>query len=281
MAPINQLYMMTILLFLFLVQACQDIYTTDIPYRLNTPDETFRLPGVLEEISGLSMGADGNTLLAVDDETGSVFVLDKNTGELLQEIPFWKDGDYEGIELVGEDVFVAKSNGNLYQIQNLGADSQTVVKHELPLDKSADVEGLAYEPENNRLLVACKGETAIPNARAIYALALETMVFDPEPVYVIYWDSVAAFLQDVTELTFAPSGLAINPINERLYVLSSVGKRLLAIDRSTGKVVDVVKLKKKTHAQPEGICFDADGTLYISNEGNGGQATLHRFNINP
>jgi uncharacterized protein YjiK len=281
MAPINHPYMMTILLFLFLAQACQDIYSTEIPYRLNTPDETFHLPGVLEEISGLSMGADGNTLLAVDDETGNIFVIDKNTGELLREIPFWKDGDYEGIELVGEDIFVAKSNGNLYQVQNLGTDTQTVLKHELPLDKAADVEGLAYEPENNRLLVACKGETGIPNARAIYALPLETMTLDPEPVYVIYWDSVAAFLQDKPELSFAPSGLAINPINDRLYVLSSVGKMLLAIDRSSGKVVDVMKLKKKTHPQPEGICFDADGTLFISNEGKGDQATLHRFNLNP
>jgi uncharacterized protein YjiK len=39
----------------------------------------------------------------------------------------------------------------------------------------------------------------------------------------------------------------------------------------------MVKLRSKVHAQPEGICFSPDGTLYISNEGDGGDATILQF----
>jgi sugar lactone lactonase YvrE len=48
------------------------------------------------------------------------------------------------------------------------------------------------------------------------------------------------------------------------------------LDRQ-GKIVHLEKLKKSLHTQPEGICFDADGTMFIANEGKDGRAKIFKF----
>ncbi|MBK7408618.1 MAG: SdiA-regulated domain-containing protein [Saprospirales bacterium] len=78
-------------------------------------------------------------------------------------------------------------------------------------------------------------------------------------------------------MAFAPSALAIHPLTGHLYLLSSVGKLLVVLDRETGAIIYVQKLKKSVHPQPEGICFDPDGTMYISNEGKDGNGLIHKF----
>jgi uncharacterized protein YjiK len=60
-------------------------------------------------------------------------------------------------------------------------------------------------------------------------------------------------------------------------VLASVGKLLIILDKN-GDIQDVHTLNPAEFKQPEGICFLPDGSLYISNEGKGGSATLLRFN---
>ena len=267
---------------------------SDFPYRMDLASETFHLPDNLKEISGLSLGFDDSTLFAVEDETGQLFLIDKTSGKTKLEVPFWKDGDYESVERVGDEVFVGKSNGNLYQIQNPGSEAQTVTKHESPLDKSCDMEGMAYDAKNQRLLLSCKGDAGIERARAIYAFDLKTMALDSTPAYVITWDSVFHFIQanpdlerwqkllemfdpKEPDLAFAPSALAIHPITGHLYLLSSVGKHMVVLDPTTGDILHIQKLKKKVHPQPEGICFDPDGTMYVSNEAKDGTALIHRF----
>jgi uncharacterized protein YjiK len=41
-----------------------------------------------------------------------------------------------------------------------------------------------------------------------------------------------------------------------------------------GELLAMAELNPKIYAQPEGICFDPSGTLYISNEGNGNKANI-------
>jgi uncharacterized protein YjiK len=282
----------------FLLNGCAQPPISHFPYQLDQPDQTFELPQSLHEISGLGMGPNGKTLAAVEDETGSLFLLEKTTGRILHEIPFWKDGDYEGVEFVGEEVFVVKSNGNLYQIQNPATEAQIVIKHDSPYKKEYDIEGLALDPSHNRLLLACKGDAGVPNGRAIFSFHLGQLAFDTIPTYTILGDSITAFVQanteldrweklaelfnpDESELAFSPSAIALHPLTGNLYLLSSVGKLLVVLDPASGHVIHIQKLKKSVHAQPEGICFDADGTMFISNEGKDGVAKIHRFNYRP
>ena len=55
---------------------------------------------------------------------------------------------------------------------------------------------------------------------------------------------------------------------------------MIIIDRK-GNVLDVQDLRNNIFRQPEGICFSPSGDLFISNEGNGGKATILRFKLQP
>lgn len=268
------------------------------PYDVNKPAATFVMPEKLVEISGLSLSADGAHLLAIQDEDGFVFVIDKLKGAVVREFRFHKTGDYEAVEAVANTIYVAKSNGNLYRITDHEGEAPKTEKIETFLSKEDDVEGLAYDAKRERLLLACKGADMTSGRgkagqRAIYAFDLATQQLAQEPAYIIQEDAVAQFLgqmkegkarqklmdtfaKDGEDLRFNPSGLAIHPLTGHLYLLSSVGKTLMVLDEA-GSILHIAKLNKKIHPQPEGICFDRDGTLFISNEGKDGQGNIHRF----
>ena len=73
---------------------------------------------------------------------------------------------------------------------------------------------------------------------------------------------------------FAPSGLAIEPTTGNLFILSSQGHLLLVVNPE-GEIKTIQFLDRFQYRQPEGICFDANGTLYLSSEGKGGTAKLY------
>ena len=69
---------------------------------------------------------------------------------------------------------------------------------------------------------------------------------------------------------FGPSGIAIHPKTREIYIISSVGKLLVILDKK-GNLKYFEKLNADIFKQPEGICFEQDGTLYISSEGKSGK----------
>lgn len=272
----------------------------NFPYHLDQPDATFELTAEMKEISGLSMaggptGASGQFLAAVNDEKGVVFLLDKNTVEIKSRVEFWETGDYEGIEIAGDDAWVVKSSGTLFQVKNFASPNPQVETFKSFLSRENDVEGLAYDSKNQRLLIACKGkgtEDGSPN-RAVFAFDLTTKIVSPSPVFVITLDGFQSFLKESGEgdlekklgklvspedgqLNFGPSGIAIHPLTADIFIISAKGNLLLVLNPA-GKILHLVKLKKSIHAQPEGICFDADGTLFIANEGEVDLAKIFKF----
>ncbi|MBK9735062.1 MAG: SdiA-regulated domain-containing protein [Saprospiraceae bacterium] len=66
---------------------------------------------------------------------------------------------------------------------------------------------------------------------------------------------------------FKPSALAKNPITGTWFILSG-SDNLLVITDTNWKVKDVYQLNGNTFNQAEGITFDKEGNLYISNEGD-------------
>ena len=75
---------------------------------------------------------------------------------------------------------------------------------------------------------------------------------------------------------FDPSAAAINPVNKKLYILSSAGN-LLVIADNRGKPLEAYNLNPNNHPQAEGIAFAPNGDMYISNEGKYGKPTLLLF----
>ncbi|MCB0664273.1 MAG: SdiA-regulated domain-containing protein, partial [Saprospiraceae bacterium] len=116
------------------------------PYQFHAPDAVWELDDELNEISGLSTSRDGQQLVAVQDEDGIIYFLDKKDGSILRKVSFWDDGDYEGIEMVGKDVFVIKSTGTVYWVKGAESEEPVTEKFNYDLNKDNDVEGLGYDP---------------------------------------------------------------------------------------------------------------------------------------
>ena len=73
----------------------------------------------------------------------------------------------------------------------------------------------------------------------------------------------------------------MNTWSVHYYMTSAKGNLLLIIDRS-GSILHIDKLPKSLHRQPEGLCFDEQGNLYISNEQKkDNEAVIHFYTYNP
>lgn len=263
-------------------------------YQVNQPTKVYTLPSVLQEVSALSLAEDGN-LLTLNDEVGKVFKLNKTTGAVMGEYPFWAaGGDFEGIEMIGNMVYASTSKGKIYAISNYSDSAKLQVqKYETPLlNKAADVEGLGYDAVKNRLILGCKGARNAVLEREIWAFNLSTNTYDTVPLLAISYQQIQAWLdthqadkevfKDYTASSpetfhFGISGLAAHPKTGDFYLLSSPGK-LLVVVSPQGEIKYILKLDKKIHPQPEGLTFSADGTMYITNEGKKeNQPTLSVF----
>ena len=273
-----------------LILACQSttpavISDPNIPYSLNKPAKTFVVQQpILQEISGLTFTNDQKSLITLQDESGILFWLNKNDGSVEKQITFKPDGgDFEDLAVVGETIYVLRSKGVISAVENTKDEKnlKVTVFDKTPFQKAADTEGLCYDAKNERLLIACKGATSDPFSRAIWSFDLKTKQYSAAPVFEINLKQIQAYLTaqnadkdefkkffgaNETEFNFGPSAIAIHPKTSDYYILSSVGKILVVTD-ATGKIKGIEKLQKKIHAQPEGIVFDTNGTLYISNEG--------------
>lgn len=241
-----------------------------VPYAFGSPAAAFDLAPDLREASALTVLANGN-LATVQDEAGILYELDPATGAIVGEQEFKRRGDFEGVERVGTDVWALASDGDLYRIRRAGTEVDAE-RFETALANRNDAEGLAYDAANERLLVACKENpgNGLGRVRAVYAFDLRTNTLSPAPVF-----TLDRRLVDGRQ-PFKPSALAIRPATGEVYVLSSV-RKAIAILSPSGALETVVDLPEALFAQPEGIAFAPDGTLYISNEGPRGPATLLRF----
>lgn len=268
----------------------------DFPYDLSQPDLIKKLPGKLEEISGITFLSAG-LLAAVNDEKGNIYTIDIENDEI-EKYDFGKDGDYEDIELVNGEIWVLKSNGQLTRVENYEDEEKNNKTYNTALTSKNDTEGLGYDPANNRLLIACKAsstikkeETANPE-KAIYAFGMKDKKLSKSPVFKVneadmskntgklpawYLKLTNFFTGQVNSFSrFSPSGVAVHPVSGNIYVISASDNYLVVLDRK-GKYQHINILDKMLFPQPEGICFSPDGELYISNEANGSAATLLKF----
>lgn len=238
----------------------------NLPYRFDSPDKIFVLPPELIEVSGLTLSEEERYLIAVQDEWGHFFKIDRESGALAAAFPFGKNGDYEGIEWVGETLYVVNSSGTLFGIAGAETDSQEVSDFQTFLTEDYDIEGLGYDKERHSLLLVCKEHPESHDDRFVFSFDLNSMKLQTEPIFRLNQDSIQALAPEKTR-TFRPSGIARHPFSGDYYILSAASDRLLVMN-SDGIPTHLVHLPKKRYNQPEGICFAQDGTLYISDEGN-------------
>jgi uncharacterized protein YjiK len=278
----NQLILLIagIIITIFLIYACQpkkknqeekqaEIFQNIVlPYDFDNPSEKFVLPKSLKEISGLSFYKN-NQLACVNDEQGKVFMYDFVKKEIVDKIPFGKDGDYEGIEVVGDEVFILKSNGKLKSF-----------KIGLPFEREIDCsdpdvleyEGLAYDPKTKNLLLAAKERVKDKDdKKMIYAYDFDRKIL---------FKNIAIPEEQVKDKAngkqFKPSGIAISPQTGQIFIVAANGKKLLILSED-GRKEALISLNSKIFVQPEGICFTPNGDLFIASEGKDGDGYILKF----
>lgn len=265
--------------------------SNSIGYDLGKPDKTLVLPGMLAEISGVSV-IDQNTVGCIQDEEGIIFVYDIAGNKIKELYNFGQDGDYEDIVMIGKSAYILRSDGFIFEIDDYTLKNFKLKTYDTGIP-SRNNEGLCHDIANNRLLISSK--TKIPkehemkDMRFVYAFDLKTKKTSSEPLYSFDVQAIRKFAGgkdsnkvgskkkgDPDEIKFFPSGIAIHPITKSLYVLSAVDHMLFIFDQ--GSLKQIEKLDHKIFNQPEGITFMKNGDMLISNEGRNIPATLLKFN---
>jgi uncharacterized protein YjiK len=269
-------------------------------YDLDYPDEKYLLPDYLKEISGIVYFKE-NRILCEQDEKADIYVFDLDKKEIVNKYSFGSDGDYEDIAVIDKTVYMLRSDGQIFEVKNFEKENRKVEKLKTGLSTKNNTEGLAYDKSSNSLLIACKDSPSVKNGdtykgyKAIYKFDLGNLKLDTEPFILVdlkrndsyknvnmfkkYSLMVAGKRRSMEwDSGFKPSGIAIHPIYNEIYLIASVGKILIILD-TDGKVLDLQNLNSRIFRQPEGICFSPEGDLYISSEGAGGKGYILKFKL--
>jgi len=245
-------------------------------YDLNNP-RVYKLPKVLNEISGISfLNGNNNTIYAEQDEEGKLFYFQLGSNDI-KETKFGSKGDYEDVQLCKGFIVMLRSDGALFtfsinDINNKEVKNAQEFNNLLP---NGEYEGLYADNTSNKLYVLCKRcNEKLTNTNSGYTLSLSDKGdIKLDGSFTINVEQVAA-KAGVKKLVFEPSALAKNIQTNKWYIVSSVNK-LLVVTNTNWAVEEVYPLDAALYNQPEGIAFDIENNLYISNEkGNTGSATI-------
>lgn len=239
-------------------------------YDVNKPDDKQYLSPALHEISGIAIIED-NKIACIQDEKGVLRVFDFKTGRYILLQQFAGDGDYEDIALVGDSVFVLRSDGTLFQFNFKNPEMETK-KYETGIP-AKDIEGLCYDKKSNRLLIGTKSKIE-KGIKAIYEFDLGKKELNPNPFISFDTDKLEKeIVEKGFRITYEKKGLklkisaiAINPKDNNLYLLSASEYLIFVFDMK-GNLKEVCKLNPELHTKAEGIAFYENGDMLISNEG--------------
>lgn len=237
-------------------------------YQLDKP-EKFLMPESLLEVSGITFNeGKSDTIYAIQDEQGRLFRLGWGVKKQVNA-KFGKQGDYEDVAIVKDRVIILKSNGNLITFPLADAvyveiDDAQEWKGLLP---AGEYEGMYGDNATGNLYIICKNcnDDNSKNEVSGYIFQTGDSIYQTG-TFKIDVDEIKSFTGKVKR-GFRPSGIAKNPLTLEWYIISAVNKLLVVTD-SNWKIKEVCMLNGNKFTQPEGIAFDIDGNLYISNEGD-------------
>jgi uncharacterized protein YjiK len=271
------------LLTLFLLAGCwiqtekvMEDYSLPKGYSLASV-EKINLGKDLYEISGIAW--DKGKIMAIEDESAAIFQLDPETGKILQKQKFHKNQDIEDILIKNDTAWVLRSNGNIYQVSHFLSDTFQTLIVDFPQKQSRDLEAIASPTDEPVIWFFCKDckWDAGSEQFSVFRFSIESMEFDKNPYHIIHNSALKEFLPEKWEkIKMRPSAAAYHPMTQELYLISSSGKWLMTLDQNWNPT-SFHLLNATLFKQPEGMTFDEQGNLYISNEGASGSANLLFF----
>jgi uncharacterized protein YjiK len=244
-----------------------------------TPEQQWRLPDRLREISGLALSPDGR-VFGHDDERAIIYEIDVENGALVSAFALGDPparGDFEALAITpGGDFWLAESNGRLYRFGQ-GADGAHVAfeRFDTGLGRVCEVEGLAYLAAENSLILACKRNEA-RDMQGVISLHAWSFSGAARP-----WRSwpEAELARAAGVSRFRPSSLDVDAQSGRLLLLSARDGAMAEIGPA-GEILAARRLGR-AHVQAEGVVVARDGALVIADEGAAGRALLSRYARRP
>ena len=227
------------------------------------------LPEFLNEASGIAVMADQSILLH-DDELAVIYhvsLVDHSIESFgwLGSPEF--EQDFEGIALNGETLYLATSDGLIYQASvDLEGRSQTLdfAVFDTGLESICELEGLHFL--SGKLLLPCK----VP-IEEVYKNKLVVFEFDVETHQIREHFSIPSQSFGALE---GPHPTSIEVSNNHYYIVST--NYLLKINRELPSI-NIFSLPKLRHFQPEGIGLLQDGSIVIVDDFRKGAARLTHY----
>jgi hypothetical protein len=247
-------------------------------YNMNEPTKIV-MPPSLEEISGFAFyKGNSDTVYAQQDEDGKLFYL-KPGDKKSSNFKFGKHGDYEDVAICNNYVIMLRSNGTLFTFPFADIHQQeenSNVSEWKELLPKGEYEGMYADELNKLIYIICKECADEKSSKTVKGYILQLTndgKINQNGTFSVNVEEIES-LAGVKKINFRPSALAYNHRTHEWYIISSINK-LLVITDSNWKVTAAFKLNPAIYIQPEGMAFDKNGNLYISNEGG----DLHSGNI--
>jgi len=291
-----KLFSNTLIITLLVLMACNATgtnYEKKTGYNLTSPDITFILPDTLHEVSGLTY-IDSTSFACIQDENGILFIYDVVNNKIKKQSTFNIDGDYEDVARVDKTMYVLRSDGTLFEISDYKSNDFKLTSYATGIPSNNN-EGLCYDRENHRLLIASKGKIGkgpeFKDKRVIYGFDLKTKKLTDKPVFDFDLTAIKQFalINNVDlptrtkgkikepDIKFRTSAICIHPLTKKLFLLSA-DDYLLFIFNMKGNIEHIELLNPSLFNKAEGITFFENGDMLITNEGQAKKPTLLRFN---
>jgi hypothetical protein len=237
-------------------------YASPPGYNFSKP-YVYKLPTILDEISGLFFYPKDSGIFAIQDEKGWLFKIHLKNPLQIERWKFSNGADYEDLSVVDSAFYVLKSKGAVEKFRFATPDSVSLQSFPIT-DGKNEFETLYYDSSIGQLIVICKN-CAQDTRKEVSSFALDPNNSSFTSSFKIETGTIREALEEDENFRFKPSAAAIHPLTGELYIIASVNRALVILNKDH-RVKSAFRLDPSLFKQPEGLTFTPKGDLIISNE---------------
>lgn len=244
-------------------------------YNFSTP-EIMKLDNKLRDISGIAWDRKKDVFVAGLNNSDKLFILERDTKHIIQIDSLDEKGDFADVAMVDSIPYLLRSDGVLFKcvISSIGGTA-LVELAKVPKEENG-FESMFFDPSRKALIIISKTTPAEDEDKInAYAYYIDSTGLDQKPVFQIDRRIIKQLSPRKTS-DLEPTAAAVNPVQQKIYILSSSSRQLVITDMN-GKPEGVYVLIPSMFPDPTGICFQKNGDMYICNKGGSTAPIMLKF----
>lgn len=244
-------------------------------YNFSNP-EIMKLDNKLKEISGIAWDKKRDVFFAGQNNSDKLFVLERDTKHIIKVDSLGEKGDYSDVAVVDSIPYILRSDGILFKCATSSIGGSALIElAKLPSEENG-FESMFYDLSRKALIILGKtGPTEDDDKINAYAYYIDSIGLDRKPVFQVDKKMIRQ-LSPRKSSELEPTAAAVNPLQQKIYILSSSSRQLVITDMN-GRPEGVYVLISSMFPDPTGICFQKDGGMYICNKAGSGAPTMLKF----